>query len=304
MKNHNNNRDRIFCRWFKMDEPKVSPGKFKTLPEEIQANIIRQSVGIVSKKQQQHLDIKERIEDAGTKPFTRKEVELLFKTDKNQNVLVFLGHGDTAHIYIYYKSIFNPGEIIGKSTVNIIEYPNERIAIHTEKEETPEPESIIIGWLTNRIDSGIVEPVKKTVVYGSASRAVPAGQLCSYGKGRSRGEKWTVPNYSATIVLTDLISVFIILKERFELVFPKGATELAQKWTLEVLNNIVDDHQATKLPALLGYLYCNVVLFGKKISVKKYITEPTMMDDDYLKYIENECTLLYVTLLEAISELS
>jgi hypothetical protein len=64
----------------------------------------------------------------------------------------------------------------------------------------------------------------------------------------------------ADIVLTDLRSMFIVLRERFTIVVPHNAIKLARQYTQKTLDNIVDDMQNERIFVLLVYLIINAVL--------------------------------------------
>jgi len=83
-----------------MDQSVISPGKFGTLPEDIQARIIRRAKKTVSKRQQE-ITIADRIENAGTKPFTKDEAKYLMKTSRD--ILMFFGRDRVASIYVYSR---------------------------------------------------------------------------------------------------------------------------------------------------------------------------------------------------------
>ena len=185
-----------------MDQSKpVSPGKFSQLPEDIQARIIRPIAGPVSKTQL-GLTIVDRIKDAGTKPFIKDEVEWL--TQIRRNIMVFAGYKESEiSIKIYATSFSNHSSFaITDSVMMVIKNDIPRYNAYAPGGYSAFYRNYIVKALTNRIDSGIISPEIVDSLTGLDS----------------------VDTY-----LTDLRSVFLILRRRFQIINEDMAVELARK---------------------------------------------------------------------------
>jgi hypothetical protein len=102
------------------------------------------------------------------------------------------------------------------------------------------------------------------------------------------------------IVCTDLFNIYTILRRRFNIAIPEHTIYLAKKYTQQALDNIVDDHQDKKLPALLGYLAINAHILLDSFDITKYIEYDTeyILDDEYFDMILRRCTRLYKDYLQ------
>ena len=259
----------------------VSPVKFATLPEDIQARIIRQGKGIVSKTHQK-LTMTDQVRDAGTKSFTKTEVEWL--STVHNTLLLFYGYISSAYIYRIATPIIilEPADSFIQLDRLDIEADGNRIIVGAPK-LTPSFSNIsdIVPDLIGRFDSTIFRSSYVTV----------------YLNGQES---------DADVVLIDVRSIFLILQRRFKSVFTERATILAREWTQKALDNIVDDYPYMKMVALLGYLIFNTSVLGLNIDRNHYFTGVKTKGtievyEEHLEDIQKSCTILYEMISTAIA---
>lgn len=195
-------------------------------------------------KELRHLTIEQSI---GTKPLNLEEIEWRFNqlnpeeyggTDRRtSSIAIFGGNGIHAQMTEYYK-VDNysdyPMLYEGKSILLIYNYGYIYYGIG-ESGLTEDPENLY-SRLRGRLDSDIIRKQPGYIIDGRL--------------------------LEANVILLDLKSIFIILMERFEKAIGLNSGMKAAKATKQILDNIVDDYQNDKLPALLVYLALNAEMLG------------------------------------------
>jgi hypothetical protein len=237
-----------------MDVPsEVSPGKFNTLPEDLRARIIRKAGGGTVTRQHREYTIEDRIQDAGTKPFIKEEIEWLLNIRKT--LAIMFGYAGNCDIKILV-SRFNRDSTYLIETLSIGTYISDNKAnISSEDTKFDGREEIdktsIRSDLIGRYDTQIIKSSNTIVSYD---------------------EEAEVDIY-ADVVILDLRSIFIILKRRFSLIMPTEAINLARKYTMIILNTIMDDMNGVGLYALAMYLVTNAIMFDMDVNIDDYVGE-------------------------------
>ena len=256
-----------------MDQP-INPKKFATLPEDIQSRIIRSGIGQSLSRRHHKLTLADRIEDAGTKPFSKSELEWLFEV---RRLLLFFAEHDGSLVATMYSILIGGQGLIGTDSYAVSYNKTNSIITYEEAEPLDFTEIDLIQYLTGRFGSQILAPSSIEILVPAENRT-----------------------YKPNLILTDLKSVFLILFRRFNIVIPNAEDDvitLARKWTQEYLNNVVDDHQGYKLPALLAYLLLNSAMFDLDYNVENYLSGSKIVTSEYIKELENICKELYQRLV-------
>jgi hypothetical protein len=256
-----------------MDFPtEVSPSEFSALPEEIRARIIRRAGGGTVTTQHREYTIEDRIYDAGTKPFSREEIDWLLNIRKTLAIM-FEYNGDCDIKILISK--FNKNDDILIHTTSIKTYiSNEGVNTYFTDIRFDGREEIdkkdIRSELIGRYDTQIIKTSDTIVSYDDE------GGFELY----------------ANVIILDLRSIFVILKRRFNLVMPNEAINLARKYTTLIFNTIMDDIEGRKLYSLMGYLVTNAIMFDMDIDINDYIGEFST-EEKALNEYKHACLNLY-----------
>ena len=262
-----------------MDAPdeqiEVSPSKFDTLPEDIKSRIIRRAGKGTLTKQHRELTLEDRIQDAGTKPFSESELKWFINV---RRILAIMFESEKDSIIMYFHSILDKkwGVVTrtGRYRIEITNQAKLTLGLGSREFE----KSKIIQFLTGRFDSQTVRDIKL-----------------------NKFER--LPSLNFNVVILDLRSIFIILKHRFEIIVPHNSLVLARKYTQLALDNIVDDFQGVKLFSLHQYLICNALMLDVDIDTGKY-PGAYEIDDNILQEITNKCAEIYEILTFLISNMA
>jgi len=292
-----------------MDQPRLSPTQFSKLPEDLKAKVLHGAgFGTMTQQHRQSAAIiQERIEDAGTKPFSAEEVwELLIL---GIPILVFYVNTDyKSGLMVRYDAPRKESDkgnlqllrlrtllyrIVYKQRLEIVKYTklgsNINISI--------KPETRIHRMLKDRLDSSIImDNPKEPIGFNEPF------MMGKYGK--------PIPIFSNTI-FTDLRSIFFVFYRRFNIIIPNRALELTRQYTLEVLDNIIDNFapanpdgslaSGENLPILWAYLTENCILFD--MDVERIITNQVNISQEYFDILEEKCKILYELLSDYINKL-
>lgn len=285
-----------------MDDPEeINPHEFATLPEELKAKIIRTGIGKIITKKYAQITLDDRITDACNKPFSKDEIEWLLH--KNDKILIFFELDYYMEMYTFAKIDDELWKIID---VLVSQYSNELFSYYHFRINFPEEMELLrlpirkeylVDKLVNRFDTKIIKETRgldKIEDYIIDSILV----YMDY-------EDIFFPVRLADIVLLDIRSIYFIFKERFEIIGINNPEQLARECAQRVLNNILNDMQDYKMPALLGYLVKNVsLLSGESNLLSKYLhfntIEPT---EEYLQDVTYKCSMLYQILTDYISDI-
>ena len=266
-----------------MDQP-ISPKKFATLPEDIQSRIIRSGIGQSLSRQHHKLILADRIKDAGTKPFSKSELEWLSEV---RRLLLFFAEHDGSLVATIYLILIGGQSLIGTDSYAVSYNKTNSTIIYEESEPLDFTGIELEQYLTGRFDSQILVPSLIEIFVPAENRT-----------------------YKPNLILTDLKSVFLILFRRFSVVISNhenieedkknNIIRLARTWTQKYLNNVVDDHQGYKLPALLAYLLLNSAMFDLDYNVENYLSGSKIMTPEYVEELEHICSQLYQRLSRII----
>ena len=232
-----------------MDEPRIKD--FEDLPPEIQARILRQK-NIIPSRLYRNLTIQDRIDDAGTKPFLESEIDWVL--EKKDDILIFASHDKIPSAVIFrYSKITNIVPLM-LLVQKVLVTRSERGSFQIENIPGLSLTNLwgkIIKDLTYRIDSDIVFESDIQLPRGYATLRYTVNVL----------------GLKATIILTDIQTLFLILRRRFEIIFDSDFTSnprislLAQKRTQEIFDKIIDDFQGNRIIPLYEYLLQETSLF-------------------------------------------
>jgi hypothetical protein len=264
----------------KMDFQEISPSKFATLPENIRFRIIRESGGGTVTTKHRDLTIQERIIDAGTKPFLKSEIEYLLNVRRSM-LIMYENNGDS-RIYILLPVWNRISHNVPYQGIlsTWIDDDSVRLLLHRNKEATILNDEIVKDLL-NRFDSNIIK---------DTCHNINIVDIVLYDK------------FQANIILTDLRSMFIILRERFKITSPNDAIKLARKYTQNAFNNIVNDFQGSRIFSLIMYLTSNAMLLDLDIDSLTYLFPFTKKLND-TEEIVKKCTELYEIISDIISNM-
>lgn len=260
-----------------MDVPQISPGKFATLPEDIRARITRTAGGGVLTRQHQELTIADRVNDAGTKPFTKSEAKWIIDVRRMLSIM-YEWNGTSKNQILISKTVRSYPILIESDVFDVI-FEENNIDMDHYGSGDEYNKLTIADVLTGRLDSGIVKEAYFPEIYlydGDNNEFVP------------------------NVILLDVRSIFLILRKRFEIIVPLENVELARKYTQVILDNIVDDFQGHRIFSLLEYLMCNVLLFDVDINAKEYIRNYEN-DDISMQEVIAKCTKLYKILSSVVN---
>jgi len=287
-----------------MDQSQVSPGKFSQLPEDIRARIIRPIAGAVSRTHRD-LTIAERIEDAGTKPFLKEEVEWL--VNAKREVLLFYGtHGNnkfsgTAEIELFTMSFEKTSTDAYLAEMLDIRFDDNKIEFDVAGTTRYSTKEAIIEHLIGRVDISVIKDVDVFLTGYTIEKNDESEEYAEEYEGQ------------VNMVLTDIKSIYMILYRRFIIISPDKmiAINYARTATRKILDNIVDDfapsiinEEGSKLPALLGYLLFNIRMLDVDIDYMKYIKQYNKkVIKKNLQSIQEECTKLYEILSDETAHL-
>jgi hypothetical protein len=267
-----------------MDFPtEVSPGKFDTLPEVLRSRIIRESGAGTVTGQHRELTLTDRIIDAGTKPFSKEDVKWLttvrrdimicYITDEPRRYASKIGR----KLLLVSMDTKYERKVMGMRYINIDLSMKENKVNYSTFLETWKPpiekiEEILPGCRDTRIIT---------------NRDI----FLSYGE-----KEYTL--------LTDIRSVFLMLRRRFMIILPNNAINKAREWTQDVLDIIVDDLWEENLHTLLPYLVGNAIYLELEINMNDYIIFADIeMDDVFIKDTEEKCEELYDKISYAIKQM-
>src|SRR5437868_12432434 len=115
------------------------------------------------------------------------------------------------------------------------------------------------------------------------------------------------------VIIPDLLSIYRVLRDRFEHIYSiEEAAILSEKYTKEILNNLVDNYGSqtsgvlnVRIISLMNYMIMNCKVLGIiKDSfeyVRKNFSTEENLDDVYLQKVLKICKELYIVLLDSIS---
>jgi len=287
----------------------VSARRFENLPEEVKARIIF-GAGAVNRSHQEYM-IDERIEDAGTKPFTNDELTWLVTVKRS--VVLFYSYGPNARISLIGLSFYSSSPLIDMGSLDVIFHPiGKRIEYHNVEEiDYNYPfiikAELIVKELTNCIDSSIIRKTCQNVLV-APSEIDEIGEFGDFGEYSDTTdqyyEEYECDYMPANITLTDVRTVFLILRRRFTLMELSNCIQLARIYTQRVLDRIMDDYQSLSRGALLGYL----LLTAKSLELdvhNQVICDygGIKLDSEEFMHLEKQCHELYLIITEEIKHM-
>jgi len=267
-----------------MDKPTITD--FGVIPTDILARIAREAGAGVLSKSGGWSTINDRIHDAGTSPFVKREIEWLMSVKRNMAILCERD-GD-ARCYQLYNSMMKYNDVTTVCDILVAgggQHGRNRSRVYgvsqlEDVEYIYISRSDLVDDLTNRFGSDI-------------TKIVISEQLIVGYNPQNRRKHMT------NVIILDIHGVFKILKNRFQIMEVSDSTVLARKYTQLFLNSIVDDFQGNRLSALMIYLLSNVSSMGREINVDDYITNELESE----KYFTEKCKELYEIVTEEISDM-
>lgn len=214
-------------------------------------------------------------ESIGTRPFSYKEIEWILETFNRIQIFYFKNDEFLpASQMCCYKSHKNNKELWELDNIKVFTAPH-RFGIESASQKLY-THDIFIDQLTDRFDSGIIRNVNIEVKDIMLS---------------------TYYLREADIIIPDLITLYNILKRRFNAIIPDNpikSSKLARKYTQYYLDNLMGYFHDKLAPLLLSYIEeCGYTFFGledlwdkaDKFTKIVELTEET--ENKYYKDIEN-----------------
>lgn len=265
----------------------VTSDNFSTLPEDIKVRILRRAgVGVLTK---QHRDLitEDRIKDAGTKPFIKSEIEYLMEVRRSMGIIYENDGYSISYIIVPLlnksRNLYIQTQRLSSKVLSGSGRYTENIMVKYDDTNDEYSKNVIIYQLINRFDSKITKH---------------AGFIVN---GLEGGIEVGI-EVEANIVLTDIRSIFIVLRERFMNVASDTAINLARKYTKKAFNNIVNDMQHKKIFALLIYCITNAILLDLNVDLHKYMS-PYIWESTDTKDITERCNVLHSILTDVINNM-
>ena len=238
------------------------------------------------------------------KPFTKEEIRWILNV--RRTLAIMWSKEGVAQIRMFTSKIDKKAKVLTETEIFDIDVEKDGSKAFFGQFGRGEEiiKNRVVEDLTGRLDTQIMRDSEYEVL-GT-----------EYGVLGTDGEEEEFDVY-ADIIILDIRSIFLILRERFELVSPERAIETARKYTINILNTIVDDlglcpnanffakkftMQGTKMFVLMGYLMCNATLFDMDIIVESY-NGRRRIDDEILTRVSNVCTDLYERIILVIKNM-
>jgi hypothetical protein len=239
----------------------VSSSEFSMLPEDIRA--------VPSPEQHREYAIEDQVEDVGTKSFNEEEINWLLNIRK------------TIAIMYEYNGISDIGTLVSKFNSNYLTETTmmytyvwndgAKISLQNIKFKDGNEEikkKAIRNNLVGRYDTQIIRRSKNIISYRAKDHEI-----------------------FADVIIPDLRSIYILLKRRFNLITDESIN-LARKYTMIILNRIMDDMQGTRIYALIAYLLTNAIMFDMDININDYVGNFSK-EEKTLNEFKNSCIDLY-----------
>jgi hypothetical protein len=271
-----------------MDE--ISPGKFSGLPEEIRSRIIRRAGAGTVTRQHRELTIADRVKTAGSSPFTQEEVEWLINV--RREIIVCVVYETNAYLILASMDSKRKNNIVGMRELNV-EISTASVWYDT---------SIRPTFTVGRISPVIA--IRDSLI-GSRDTKVD-----------KTDNNYFIITDEENFVLTDVRSIFLILRKRFMIVLSDGlkanqnindeSTKLSREWTKNIFNVIVDDLWQQNLYTLLPYLIFNAITLELDVNMDDYITtwdQTLIINNEWIFKTESQCKKLYIQISDYIGQM-